>query len=45
MASGKVLEESINQDLEAKAIGEVTDEPGIRISNRGAVKEHEWLNF
>lgn len=42
---GKVLEEAINQGLEAKAIGEVTDEPGIRISNRGAVKELEWLNF
>ncbi len=29
----------------AKVIGEVDDEPGIRIKNRGAVQDEEWLNF
>ncbi len=30
---------------ETKVIGEITDEPGIRIKNRGAVQDQEWLVF
>ncbi len=29
----------------AKVIGRITDEPGIRIKNRGAVQNEEWLTF
>jgi len=39
----KVLAEAENQGLVAKTIGQVTDEPGIRIKNRGAVGNEEWL--
>lgn len=41
----KVLTEALKHGLTAKKIGEVTDEPGIRIKNRGAVREEEWLVF
>lgn len=41
----KVLAEAASQGLEAQAIGKVSDEPGIHISNRGAIQEEEWLNF
>jgi phosphoribosylformylglycinamidine cyclo-ligase len=41
----KVLAEAESQGLVAKTIGEVTDEPGIRISNRGAVQNEELLSF
>ena len=41
----KVLAEAENNGLVAKAIGQVTDEPGIRIKNRGAVQDVEWLSF
>lgn len=41
----KVLEEASAQGIVAKSIGEVTEEPGIRIRNRGAVQSEEWLTF
>jgi phosphoribosylformylglycinamidine cyclo-ligase len=41
----KVLAEAAAQGMEAKRIGQVTDEPGIRIKNRGAVQKEEWLTF
>jgi phosphoribosylformylglycinamidine cyclo-ligase len=41
----KVLAEAKRHGLVAKTIGQVTDEPGIRISNRGAAQDAEWLNF
>lgn len=41
----KVLAEANNHGLTARAIGQVTDEPGIRIKNRGAVQDVEWLSF
>ncbi|HUA12948.1 MAG TPA: AIR synthase-related protein [Candidatus Sulfotelmatobacter sp.] len=41
----KVLTEAEEQGLDAQEIGLVTDEPGIRIRNHGAVQDEEWLNF
>lgn len=41
----KVLAEAKSYGLEAQAIGQVTDEPGIRIKNCGAVQDAEWLSF
>jgi phosphoribosylaminoimidazole (AIR) synthetase len=41
----KVLAESKAQGIVAQAIGQVTDEPGIRIKNRGAMQQVEWLSF
>lgn len=41
----KVLAEAQSFGLSAQTIGEVTDEPGIRIKNRGAIQEKEWLTF
>jgi phosphoribosylformylglycinamidine cyclo-ligase len=41
----KVLAESKVQGIVAQAIGQVTDEPGIRIKNRGAMQQVEWLSF
>jgi phosphoribosylformylglycinamidine cyclo-ligase len=41
----KVLAEAELSGLQAKAIGEVTDERGIRIRNRGAQQSEEWLSF
>lgn len=41
----KVLSEAKMQSVEAKKIGMVTEEPGIRIKNRGAVGDEEWLAF
>ena len=41
----KVLAEAELSGLQAKAIGEVTDERGIRIRNRGAQQSVEWLSF
>ncbi len=41
----KVLTTAQNHGLEAHAIGQVTEEPGIRIRNRGSVQNEEWLNF
>src|ERR1035437_8016618 len=34
-----------SQGIVAKEIGQVTDEPGIRIRNRGANQHEEWVNF
>lgn len=41
----KVLAEAEQQGLVAQTIGQVTDESGIRIRNRGAVQDSEWLTF
>jgi len=41
----KVLAEAARHGLIAQTIGQVTDEPGIRIKNRGAVQDAEWLTF
>ncbi len=41
----KVLAEAELQGITAQPIGHVTDEPGIRIQNRGAVQDEEWLSF
>jgi phosphoribosylformylglycinamidine cyclo-ligase len=41
----KVISEAENQGVRAQRIGQVTDEPGIRIKNRGAQQQEEWLNF
>lgn len=41
----KVLAEAEEFGLDAQTIGQVTDEPGIRIKNRGAVQQEEWLAF
>lgn len=41
----KVISEANKQGKDAKIIGQVTDEPGIRIKNKGANQESEWLVF
>lgn len=41
----KVLAEAEAQGIVAKEIGQVTEEPGVRIKNRGAVQGEEWLVF
>ena len=41
----KVLAAAEASGVAAKAIGHVTDEPGIRIKNRGATQQEEWLTF
>lgn len=41
----KVLAEAELRGFAAKSIGQVTDEPGIRIHNRGAKQDEEWLRF
>lgn len=41
----KMLAEAELQGIAAQAIGQVTDEPGIRIQNRGAIQDEEWLRF
>jgi phosphoribosylformylglycinamidine cyclo-ligase len=41
----KVLAEAQARGLAAQEIGLVTDEPEIRINNRGAKQKEEWLTF
>ena len=41
----KVLIAAEANGVVAQTIGHVTDEPGIRIKNRGAVQQEEWLTF
>lgn len=41
----KVLAEAQKFGIDAKIIGEITEEPGIRIKNRGAQQHQEWLRF
>lgn len=41
----KVLAEARTQGIDVQIIGQVTDEPGIRIKNRGAVQDEEWVKF
>ena len=41
----KVIAEASSHDINAQQIGYVTDQPGIRIKNRGANQEEEWLEF
>lgn len=42
---GAVLAAAEDQGVEAQEIGYISDEPSIRIKNRGAVQEEEWLIF
>lgn len=41
----KVLAVAETYGIAAQQIGQVTDKPGIRIKNRGAVQDTEWLIF
>ena len=41
----KVIAEARAQGINAQEIGYVTDNPVIRIKNRGAVQDAEWLEF
>lgn len=41
----KVLAEAAKFEIKAQVIGRITEEPGIRILNRGAVRDEEWLTF
>jgi len=41
----KVIAEAVNFGIKAQDIGYVSNEPGIRIRNRGAIQNEEWLNF
>lgn len=41
----KVIIEAKKHALEAQKIGEVVDEPVIRIKNRGIIQNEEWLIF
>lgn len=40
-----VVTEAAKLGIGAKVIGQITDEPGIRIKNRGAIQDEEWLKF
>jgi phosphoribosylaminoimidazole (AIR) synthetase len=40
-----VLEVAEEHGIDAKVIGTVTDEPGIRIRNRAARRREHWLSF
>lgn len=42
---GRVLAAAAEHGKDAKEIGYVTKEPGIRIKNRGAIQEEEWVQF
>lgn len=41
----KVLEDAEAQGIPAQEIGFISDEPGIRILNRGVKQDEEWLTF
>jgi phosphoribosylformylglycinamidine cyclo-ligase len=41
----KVLAEAKEYSIDAQSIGHITDEPGIRIKNRGVEQQKEWLAF
>jgi phosphoribosylformylglycinamidine cyclo-ligase len=41
----KVIAEAARHGVVAQTIGEVTDEPVIRIRNRGAQQNEEWLSY
>lgn len=41
----KVLNEAEAQGIIAQRIGTVTDKPGIRLRNKGAQQQDEWLSF
>lgn len=41
----KVLQEGKAQEFDLQEIGQVTDRPGIRIKNHGAVQDETWLVF
>ena len=40
-----VLAEAEAQGIDAKHIGYIDDKPGLRIANRGAAQNREWLEF
>lgn len=41
----KVIAETGRHNIGAQQIGQITDQPGIRIKNMGAVQNEEWLEF
>jgi phosphoribosylformylglycinamidine cyclo-ligase len=41
----KVLAEASRHNITAKVVGGVTEEPGIRLKNRGAQASEEWLTY
>lgn len=41
----KVIAEAKQHNIKAQEIGYITDEPGIKIKNRGARQDADWLNF
>jgi len=41
----KVLAQAEASGISAQRIGEVTDEPGLRIKNKGVLRHDEWLHF
>lgn len=41
----KVLAEAKTNGVEAREIGKITDEPGIRIKNRGVEQQYEWVSY
>ncbi len=41
----KILEAAEARGVDAKEIGIVTQNPGIRIANRGAAGDGKWLEF
>ncbi len=41
----KVMAEGLRKGIALEPIGQVTEEPGIRIKNRGAEQNEEWLFF
>ncbi len=41
----KVLAVAQEHGIAAQTVGQVTAKPGIKIRNRGAVQDEEWLNF
>lgn len=40
-----VIEASVSQGVRARLIGQVSEKPGIRIKNMGAIRQEEWLEF
>lgn len=41
----RVIAEALLRGIEAKEIGYITEKPGIKIKNRGAQQQQEWLKF
>lgn len=41
----KVLAEAKLHGITTQAIGQITDEPSIRVKNHGTVRDNEWINL